>query len=296
MKKALIFVAVGLIAMQSCKEIGPQVDFGPGVAKGEDTTYSATIETPQTKVVLAEEFTGVSCPPCPNGHTHMKSIKQAINGNLITVAYHVFNVPQANPVHDKDGAELTEEDLRTQDATDVGSNLFGGVRNLPVAVFDRAPVNGEVQLDLTQWSEPAEKRAALSTPVNIHLSSSYDDASKQAKTTVKLAYTANVDMSQAINVMVIQDSIIDAQKTPSDIIKDYVHEHALRKIITPITGAIIPDKVNPKEAGKVYEREFTIDVDPKWEVEHCHIVAFVTNDDPDDRTVVQAAEIKLTGE
>ncbi len=295
MKKLLILAAGVLFLMQSCEEVGPQIDFGPGVAQGEDTTYSADIEEPQSKKVLAEEFTGVSCPPCPNGHTQMRNIKKTIDGNMIIVAYHILNYPQAYPV-EKDGSLLSKYDFRTEDATDVVNNLFGGIKNMPVAIFDRTPVNGNLQLDLTQWSNPPKQRAALGTPVNVHLTSTYNADTKKATATVKIAYTDTVNVPQTINLMVIEDSIIDAQKVGLQIEKEYVHEHVLRDVVTPIAGAQIPAKVNPKEAGKVYERRFTFDVSDKWHVEHCHVVAFVADDAGSDKSVVQAAEAKLDGE
>ena len=300
MKKIIVLVVIGVGLFQSCKEIGPQIDFGPGVAQGEDTAYMTSPETAQAKKVLAEEFTGVSCPPCPNGHNQMRSIKKTINGNMIVVAYHILNYPQAYPV-EKDGALLSKYDFRTQDATDVVNNIFGGIKNMPVAAFDRKEVGGDLQLSLTQWSNPPVQRAALATPVNIHLESTYNSTEKKAMLKVKLAYTAKVDMSQTLNVMLVEDSIIDAQKVGLQIEKEYVHEHVLRKVITPIAGSILPEKVNPKEAGKVYERRFALNIDSldekkEWHIEHMHAVVFVTNDVAGDKTVVHAADVKLTGE
>ena len=48
-----------------------------------------------------------------------------------------------------------------------------------------------------------------------------------------------------------------------------------------------------KQAG-VYEKSYTFKVDDKIKVENCHIVAFVHNNEIDNKEILQAARIKLT--
>lgn len=296
MKKVLyLSVAAGLIWFQSCKEIGPKINFGQGVQQGEDTTYTADVEVPQTKKVVAEEFTGVSCPPCPNGHTVMASIKEELNKNIVIIGYHIFNFPQAEPVQ-KNGEQLSKYDFRTQDATDVGKDIFGGIGAMPVAGFGRVIHNDNIGINTPSWSEAAKVNAGIPTPVNIYITSAYDDVTREAKIKVKLAYTADVNIKQNLTLMITEDSIVDAQKKSLEIIKEYVHEHVLRDIVTPTYGEAIPPKVDPKVPGRVYERNFTVKIDEAWHAEHCHVVAFVNNDDASDRTIVHGEEVKLTGE
>lgn len=297
MKKwPLLLMAVGFVCMQSCKEIGPTIAGpGDGAAAGEDTAYMADVEAPQAKKVFAEEFTGVSCPPCPNGHQEMASIKSQLNGNLVIVGYHIFNYPQADPVK-KDGQLLSKYDFRTEAATEVGNVIFGGVGQLPVAAFDRLDNSGEKLIN-RPWSNTGISAANNPSSVNIHITNSYNDSSKEATIIVKLAYTSDVDIKQNLTLLVVEDSIIDAQKTlnppPNEIIKEYVHEHVVRDFITPTYGTPIPEKANPKVAGKVYERTFKYTLDEAWHPEHCYIVAVVNNDAAGNRTVMQAEEVKL---
>jgi hypothetical protein len=294
MKRTLLLsVSLIIILFQSCKEIGPEIDMDvPGVS--EDTTYTATPEIPQAKKVLAEEFTGVSCPPCPNGHALMASIKTELSGKLVIIGYHVFNYPQANPV-EKDGVLLSHSDFRTEDATSIGNTIFGGIGGMPLASIDRTKVGNDLLLNTPNWSNAATSKKDIPTPVNIHITSAYDSTTKEAIIKVTLAYTADVDMKQNLTIGITEDSIVDAQKTLTTIIKDYVHEHVLRDIITPINGVQIPDKVNPKVAGKVYERIYKTTIKDEWHAKHCNVVAFVTNDNPDNHSVVHAAEVKLIG-
>lgn len=287
-----------LFLYQSCSEVGPKINginTEEGATTSGDTAYTTAVETPQAKKVLAEEFTGVSCPPCPGAAKLIRSIKEQLNGNLVIIAYHILNYPQSNPV-EKDGEKLSKYDFRTQDATDIGSGVYGGVGALPTGGFDRTVVNNTILLNQGNWSSTAQQRSEETPPVNIHMTSTYDETTREATIKVKLAYTKLVSLKENITVAIVEDSIVDAQKDGLSIVKDYVHEHVLRDIITPTIGAAIPPMVEPKEPGRVYETTFKTTLKEEWHAEHCHVVAFVNRDDPTDRTVVQAEEVKLTGE
>lgn len=291
MKKISFLIAfTGILLFQACKEIGPQIDFGPS---GNDTTYKTTPETALPKKVLAEEFTGVSCPPCPNGHDIMKSIKESLDGNLVIIAYHILNYPQAYPIDDKD--HKSKQDFRTEEATKVGSEIFGGISGMPSGGFDRVPQNGELTLSTGQWSTAAETSSKNTSPVNIHITSSYDADTKEATVIVTLAYVANVSEDQNLTVAITEDGIADLQKRGLELIEDYDHEHTLRDIVTPIVGKQIPND-NPKEPGRVFQSVFTVPIDAKWVPENCNVVAFVTNNTANNREVVNAEEVKLMGQ
>lgn len=295
MKKLSFYIALGgLVWFQSCKEVGPTIDFGTPVEDStftEDSTYTTTPEAPTARKMLAEEFTGVSCPPCPNGHAAMRAIKTKLNGNLVIIGYHIFNYAQADPVKDPD--HKSKYDFRTDDATEVANSLFGGLGGLPEATFDRAEFNSKLLLDRLQWGGASDARAAITSPVNIHITSVFDEATREATVTVKLAYTASVSMKQSLTLAVLEDSIIDVQKSLTGIEDNYVHEHVLRDIVTTVRGTQIPDKVNPKVPGRVYEKTFKVPIKSDWHEKHCEIVAFVTNDEATDRTVVNAEQAKL---
>ena len=65
MRKFLSVVsAAALLALTSCEEKGPAIDFGGG-ATAVDTTYLGTAPTAQQRIVVVEEFTGGMCANCP---------------------------------------------------------------------------------------------------------------------------------------------------------------------------------------------------------------------------------------
>lgn len=258
-----------------------------------DTTYITTPEAPQTKKVLAEEFTGVSCPPCPNGHDIMKSIKTSLNDNLIVISYHILNYPQAAPV-DHNGHK-SKYDFRTEESTKIGSEIFGGISGMPTGGFDRVPQNGELTLNTALWSNAAETSSKNVSPVNIHITSSYDTKVQKGTAIITLAYTTDVIIDQNLTVAITENGIVDAQKKNFEVIDDYNHEHVLRDIITPFRGYILPASIT-KLSGTVIRKVFTFEVGSSWNLDNCNIVAFVTNNSASDKKVVNAEEVKLTGQ
>lgn len=287
MKRLALFIAIaGTIGLHSCKEVGPDINFDSSAYN--DSTYKVTAESPMPKKVLAEEFTGVSCPPCPGGHALMKAISQNLGGNIVVLSYHIFNYPQASPV-EENGVRLSKYDFRTQDATDVGASIFGGIGAMPLAGFDRIAVDNSITINKPNWSSAAEARAKVAPPMNIHIDNAYDNSSREVTIKVTVAYTSAVTARENLTVCIIEDSIVDAQKDGLSIDSAYVHEHVLRNITTAVKGDPIPPKVEPKEAGKVYTRTLKDTLSTDWNANHCRVVAFVGLDEGD-RHIEQAEE------
>lgn len=284
-KIQLLAVFAGLITLVSCEEKGPLIDFGG--EKKMDTTYiESTPEGAMPKKVMVEEFTGVSCPPCPAAQRKLQQFNQTHPNKMVVIAYHIKNFPQTNPT------DKSKYDFRTDDATDAGG-IFGGVGQLPNAGIDRTVTNNGKRLyDASTWSATIEGRMVLPSPVNIHMVSTYDDATREAIIKVKIAYTSAVTVNQVLTLAIVENDIEDAQKDGLTEVENYIHEHILRDIITPVNGNAFLNNVD-KPAGRVYERTFKYTVNKDWKADNCKLVAFVTNDDGDNKEVVQAEEIYL---
>ena len=110
---------------------------------------------------------------------------------------------------------------------------------------------------------------------------------------IHVAYTAGVSKKQVLNVALIQDSIIDYQKSGLQVEENYVHNYVLRDMVTPISGTPIMDAMTIKEPGRVYERTMKIKLDPAWDAAHCQLVVFISNAEGADKEVLQAEEVKV---
>jgi len=296
-KAALAVVAS--LSLWGCKEKVAGFDTTPVIAR--DTTYVAAVEAPQWRRVLIEEFTGVSCGPCPQGHRlidailaeHYNSTEKFDSVSVIGIQS--TGIPQAEPVHEElDGNFYSSKhDNRTADGSELYNAVYGTFGSIPQAGIDRIPSAGKLNLPKDIWAGNVNTRLRVPSAVNITLSSIYNASTRQAVINVHIAYTGRVDKKQNLNLALIENDVIDAQKNGLDIDSVYHHEHVLRDMITAASGSPMLGSIASKEPGRVYDRTFIYDVDAAWVPDNCRLIAYVTNNEGADVEVQQAAEISL---
>jgi len=89
---AYCLLPTACLFLHSCKEVGPDINLHGNQNAVSDTTYiESPVATAETKNVVIEEFTGVRCPNCPQGHVVIANIKAANPGRVITVRLHPNN-------------------------------------------------------------------------------------------------------------------------------------------------------------------------------------------------------------
>lgn len=288
MKQTAILAAIaGMFLFTACTEYPDPLPVAG--APSTDSTYMAGIEAPQNRNVLIEEYTGVKCPNCPDGHQYIKGYESQYPNQIIAIGYYPFNQGQANPIEG-----LTIQDFRTTKATDLGNSFFGGIPFLPSACIDRTPFTGGAYLsDRNQWAGKVADRINVATPVNMYISSSYDDATREAVIKVKAAFTQDVTKKMTLSVSIVENNIIDAQEYPTYIDSFYVHTHVMRDILTQTYGTPVLDSMTKKDAGRVYERTFKYTINAAWKPENCKVIAFMSNNETNDKEVAQAIETDL---
>lgn len=285
----LLFAAV-ISALGACKEKGPAIDFGTSpVAK--DTTYvTSKIDPADPKVVLVEEFTGASCAPCPPARVLLANIISQHSGRIINAEIHIYNIPQAAPTtHSK-------YDFRTQKGTDIRDNYYSDLIGIPAAGIDRKVFSGEKALTSTKWAAAIDQRLAEETPVNVKVKSTYDASAKQARITVTATYTKAVSRKQYLSVAILEKDIEDVQKFDTYIDDHYIFKHTFRDLLTAVTGDEFLKDIATKEPGRVYERTFVYPVNETWNPDNLQVLAFVHNNDGDNKEVQQVAETELKGQ
>lgn len=224
---------------------------------------------PMLKNSILEEYTGIHCGYCPDGHAIAQAIMEANPGRAFTIAIHQgsFATPSAG-----------EPDYRT----DFGDALAGqtGLTGYPSGTINRHVFSGnKTALSRGSWSASAAQIMQETSPVNVGISSAYDAASRQLTINVELYYTADAPTSSNfINVALIQDSIYGPQ-TSGGAGNNYRHMHMLRHLITGQWG----DEVTTTTAGSLVTRTYTYTVPENYRgvaavVENMKVVVFVTKD------------------
>jgi hypothetical protein len=291
MKKIFAFSASCIFLLASCTEKDVLIDFSlkEGVT---DTTYIAAPETPQTRNVLIEEFTGASCTNCPAGHDLVRNLIAATDtGRIVALAYHTLDGGGIFEPIDKKGVKSLY-DFRTDEATQIGKNIYEGLQSIPTAGIDRAQVGTSLLINRPQWANETNKRLLVAPMANMYLSSTYFAAINQVKVNVKVVYTSDVNTKNAINLGVVESKIIDAQEFPDRIEVNYEHNHVFRKGLTPYNGYSVLDSIATKKAGRVYEFNYVFTPDEKWNLDNCYVIAYINNT-TGNKEILQAKEVKL---
>jgi hypothetical protein len=220
--------------------------------------------TAQLRTGLLEDFTGIHCGYCPDGHAIMASIAAANPGQVSLVGVHagVFAVP----------ANGTEPDFRTPQGDSL--NAFYNVNSYPSGVINRHGFTGGAAQGRGSWEGNMAQMLGMTSPVNLGVESSYDAGNQQLTVHVQLYYTADSPGGDDhISVLLTENHILGWQTDygPEGNHGNYDHLHVLRTYITGIWG----EAVNTTTTGTWVDRTYTCTVPSTWNVGNCEITAFV---------------------
>jgi hypothetical protein len=302
MKKTFIYTASALLLFAaSCKENVVPIDMTEGTAS-EDSTYVTTAEAPESRRLLIEELSGVTCVNCPQGAEKLELLS-AQNPNqlsIITIHTGVFT----DPIPGK-----SIQNFQTDDGIKLRTQVWNGQGNKPTAIFDRLFLGSGtnkyfIDSDLG-WANAIlqDKAAHPSTPLNLSVKSVYNEGKAQYDIEVAVKYTQAVTGKHALHIFLTESKIIDVQELSTHVYDmEYEFNHVFRKAITPAnTGKqILPGlTTDAKEAGRVYIYRTSLKVDASdakqkfWKPENMTVIAFVTDMDAADKHVMHVKEVKL---
>jgi thiol-disulfide isomerase/thioredoxin len=205
--------------------------------------------SPQNKDVVLEEFTGLNCQYCPQGHKIAQQIKSDNPDDVVLINIHAGGF--ARPGSD-------QQDFRT----DVGQQLnsYLGVSSYPAATINRTDFGGTTVFGRGEWKSKANQVLQESSPVNVAVRTSIDPANREITAEVEAYYT---DSSQAatnkLNVALLENDIPGQQTSgaeyyPANTLQDgqYKHQHMLRHFFTGQWGEAITDPSQGKLVKKTY--------------------------------------------
>jgi len=296
--------ALAAVSFVSCKEQPVTIS---QTEKGETTTYVTTPETPDEKKYLVEELSGVKCVNCPEGSEmlHDFNANGAFQGKLVIASLHAGTLTDMIK-----GKEVNSvQDFKTDIGETILTNIFGGDPGKPCASFDRLPIGaGQAPNNLmgykSNWETmlgKAKEAAGDNPPVNIAITSEYNNESGSYDISVKVSYTRALEGRQAICLYLLENGIVDAQQYPkAPEYRETEFEHLFRTSITSYNGLEILSDIPTKEAGRVLIQKFNLKIntaDAKqsfWKPENMELVAFLYKVGvPTDKRVYQAASVPL---
>lgn len=239
----------------------------PCFAQENGNWQVTTLPTP--KNVLLEEFTGIHCGYCPQGHAIAQSMKTA-SKRVFAIAYHAGYY--ANPNSD-------EPDFRTEEGDAICS--FFEVSGFPSGMVNRDNQGGEAAdcvLSRSLWVTRAKEiLKEQEAPVNLMVKSEYDGHNRQLKVHVEgYCRTAETD-GLMLSVAWTQDGLTSWQNG-GNMGLDYVHHDMLRDYLTPVWG----DSLTEARQGQFFSRDYSVTLpetlkETEVRGEQIHVLAFVSS-------------------
>lgn len=228
--------------------------------------------TPQNKKVILEEFTGVNCVYCPQGHTIANSIKAANPTNVFLINIHVgsFATPSAG-----------QPDFRTPFGTAIVNQT--GIAGYPAGTVNRTVFPGNAQnggtgtaMSRDKWTPTSNQTLAQSSYVNVATTATINVNTRLLTVLVEAYYTGSSPVStNNLNVALLQNNTFGPQVGGNQG-NNYNHQHRLIHMVTGQWGEVI----NTTTTGTFVTRTYTYTIPATYnniiaEMGEFEIVAFM---------------------
>lgn len=221
-------------------------------AQGDGDQFVST--TPSNKNVVLEEYTGINCQYCPDGHRRANEIAAAHPGRVFVINVHVGSYA-ANTYTTEFGTSLMNQTgLSGFPAGTVNRHVFSDLTD------QGESTHTVTDLNRGYWATAAGRVLAESSPVNIAARGTLNWETRELSITVQLYYTANeTNSTNKLNVAIIQDNVLGSQTggstwNPSQMVgNQYRHMHMLRHLITGQWG----DDITTTTQGSFVEKTYT---------------------------------------
>lgn len=284
MNKPLLLAVALLLAVSGCREVGPDINLKNNENAIEDTTYvESPVQTAELHNVLIEEFTGVRCPNCPQGHVIIANIKAANPGRVNSLSLHPINSLGAP-------YPFSVLDFRSQDAQDLFDYL-GQIGLEPAAGINRKLFGGETKilLDKSKWNAKVNDELSSTVPVNIVLESTYDSVLREVTIVTELHYIQASSEQHKLTVVLTESNLVTAQLDGAVIDTFYTHKDIVRGFVTSKTGDLLTATIEP---GRVIRKVFKKSIDAAWKPEDMYVIAYV-HEFANSKQVLQSKEVDL---
>jgi len=241
LKLSLVAIAALTLSIFSCtKKEDP---------KKEDPGEFLAPTTQQNRVSVLEDFTGVRCGYCPDGHVRAKAIKDANPNTFIIMCVHggSYAAPQtgwANFTTGFGSALITQAKVTGYPAGTISRMLATDLGVTPQAAGGYAMSRGS-------WGAAAALVMAMPAPVNIGAKATLNAATRELTVKVDLYYMKDETASN-LNVAILQDKLISKQSGGTPDPNAYEQNHVLRHYLTGQWGEVITTTTAGSKVSKSY--------------------------------------------
>ena len=238
-------------------------------------SFSQTIVSTdaENKKVILEEFTGIYCTYCPDGHAIANAIKAENPEDVFIINIHTGGYAEPNPA-------INDPDFRTPfgEAIANQSNLTGypsGTVNRQF--FSSLTMNGGTAMGRGGWTTAASQVLSQSAYVNVGVEATINVQNNELTVHVEGYYTGDSPQStNYLNVVLTQNNTLGPQ-TGGGMGSDYNHNHRLVHMLTGQWGEVI----STTSAGSFIDQTFTYTIPSDYNgidvvLPEINVIAFIT--------------------
>lgn len=291
-----VILTLGISLVASCAKEKTDEEAKPKEEEKKEVELMAS-KTPSNRVALLEDFTGVRCGYCPDGHERAKAAQEQLGKDkFIILAVH-------------GGSYATPATGWANFTTAFGQSLISQakVSGFPAGTINRIPadqlgvpaqITGGAAMSRGAWAFSANKVITeMSSPVNIGAKASFDPTTRLLTVNMDAYYTDGETVANNINVAFVQNKLMSRQSGAST--NPYEQNHVLRHFITGQWGDEIKESTK-KES--IVRKTYTYTVPADYhgtavegggavKIEDCKVVVFISRGKTD---ILTAVEIPIT--
>ena len=239
------------------------------------TGFSQTIVSTdsQNKKVILEEYTGIYCGYCPDGHSRAQALKNQYPDDVFLINIHTGGYAIPNPA-------INDPDFRTPfgDAIASQSNLTGYPSgSVNRQYFSSLASNGGTAMGRGNWNTAASQVLNQSAYVNVGVEATINVQNNELTVHVEGYYTGNSPQNtNYLNVVLTQNNTLGPQ-TGGGMGSDYNHMHRLVHMITGQWGQVI----SSTSTGSFIDETFTYTIPSNYNgidvlITELNVIAFIT--------------------
>ena len=237
------------------------------------TSFSQTIVSTdvENKKVILEEYTGIYCTYCPDGHAIAQALKDQYPNDVFLINIHTGGY--ANP-------QGSDPDFRTDfgAALDAQASVTGYPSgSVNRQYFSDLSMGGGTAMGRGQWNEAASRVLDQSSYVNVGVEASINVQNNELTVHVEGYYTGDSPQStNYLNIALMQNNTLGTQ-TGGGMGSDYNHMHRLVHMLTGQWGEVI----STTSTGSFIDETFTYTIPADYngigvELSELEVVAFIS--------------------
>lgn len=206
--------------------------------------------TPENRNVVLEEFTGIYCGYCPDGHERANSLRSSKPaGDVILINVHTGGYANPGP---------GDPDFRTNFGSALASQ--SGLTGYPSGTVNREVLTGSTTaMNRGAWSSAANTVLGENSYVNVAMEAEVNVQTREMVVDVEVYYTGNAGVNNNLNVVLLQNNIEGPQSNygpynTGNILPNgnYLHHHMLRHMLTGQWG----DQITTTTMGTTVTRQY----------------------------------------